>query len=108
VDRGSISTLARLSLPFIGRRNVAHSFNRDGNHATVTWNSREASGIGRQSSATATVDQTTDRLAAPEVGRVVVDAIAPDLDRRYEHDGMPKMRRTRNRPGVAPSDPRRP
>jgi len=71
-----------------------------GNHTTVTWNLalwHPAAVIGN-----GTVDQTSYRLTATEVGHVLVDAIACDLERGYEHDSMPisPMRRTRNRLGV--------
>jgi hypothetical protein len=60
-----------------------------GNHTTVTWNSRAGPAAPGAVIGNGTVDQTSHRLTAPEVGRVVVDAIARDLERRYEHDGMP-------------------
>src|SRR5262245_36975940 len=71
-----------------------------GNHTTVTWNLalwHPAAVIGN-----GTVDQTSYRLTATEVGHVLVDAIACDLEPGYEHDGMPisPMRRTRSRLGV--------
>src|SRR5262245_43804140 len=49
-----------------------------GNHTTVTWNLalwHPAVVIGN-----GTVDQTSYRLTATEVGRVLVDAIACDLE----------------------------
>jgi hypothetical protein len=71
------STLARPSLPVIGRRGVAHSCDRDG-QSHVTSNLRAQPMSPRHPAAVignGTVDQTSDRLEAPEVGRVVVGVI---------------------------------
>jgi hypothetical protein len=70
-----------------------------GNHTAITSNLRAQTMSPRHPTVAignGTVDQTSDRLAASEIGRVVVDVIARDLERCYEHDGMPisPMRRT--------------
>jgi len=82
------STLSHPSLLVIGRRDVTHSFDRDGRLELA-----RAPGVSHRQR-----HCTSDRLTSPEVGRVVVDAIACYLKRGYKHDGMPisSMRRTRH------------